>query len=179
MYATVLCVCVCVCCARIHEKQDHQLSFKQVASGTVSRGYLDPTDGQIDIYILHKPPHANDPLCSVCVGYWAPCVCVGGKGGHVTRERWRTDHCSREPITNCRATQLKALLSVQEYVKTSKHPFLPITRVAQAHSLEAFDSALDDRAEVSFQLWLQDADGWIFHRSEATFKEKETVLCYS
>ena len=84
MYATVLCVCVCVCCARIHEKQDHQLSFKQVASGTVSRGYLDPTDGQIDIYILHKPPHANDPLCSVCVGYWAPCVCVGGKGGHVT-----------------------------------------------------------------------------------------------
>ena len=33
-------------------------------------------------------------------------------------------------------------------MKTSKHPFLPMTRVAQGQSLEAFESAFDDRAEV-------------------------------
>lgn len=33
---------------RIHEKKDHQLSFKQVASGHISMGYLDPTDGELN-----------------------------------------------------------------------------------------------------------------------------------
>ena len=42
-----LCVHVCggIYIRRIHEKKDHQLSFKKVASGFISKGYLDPTDG--------------------------------------------------------------------------------------------------------------------------------------
>ena len=42
----IVCACVLgVYIRRIHEKKDHQLSFKKVASGFISKGYLDPTDG--------------------------------------------------------------------------------------------------------------------------------------
>ena len=48
---------------RIREKKDHQLSFKQVASGFISRGYLDPTDGWFTL-----PPFCvSIPYCFVCV----------------------------------------------------------------------------------------------------------------
>ena len=40
-------------------------------------------------------------------------------------------------------------MSLQEYVKNSKHPFLPITRVAQGQHFELFEAAFDDRAAVS------------------------------
>ena len=41
-------------------------------------------------------------------------------------------------------------------MKTSKHPFLPLTRVAQGQSLEAFESAFDDSTEVSYSQNLQE-----------------------
>ena len=34
-------------------------------------------------------------------------------------------------------------------MKNSKHPFLPITRVAQGQHFELFEAAFDDRAAVS------------------------------
>ena len=48
---------------RIQEKKDHQLSFKQVASGFISRGYLDPTDGQFTL-----------PLCINLLYFLLMCV---------------------------------------------------------------------------------------------------------
>jgi gelsolin len=95
---------------RIHEKNDHQLSFKQVASRFISRGYLDPTD----VFVLDTGLHVF-----VWVGKEATSHEKGG-----------------------------GLVIAHEYVKTSKHPFLPMTRVAQGQSLEAFESAFDDRAEI-------------------------------
>ena len=41
------------------------------------------------------------------------------------------------------------LIPLQEYVKNSKHPFLPLTRVAQGQHFELFEAAFDDRAVVS------------------------------
>ncbi len=32
--------------ARIHERNDHDLKFKQVAKGFMSKGFLDPEDGK-------------------------------------------------------------------------------------------------------------------------------------
>ena len=37
----------------------------------------------------------------------------------------------------------------QEYVKHSKHPFLPITRVAQGQHNTQFEGAFDDTVPVS------------------------------
>ena len=46
--------------------------------------------------------------------------------------------------------QFTGRLLLQEYVKNSKHPFLPLTRVAQGQLLESFESALDDKVAVSY-----------------------------
>ena len=46
-------------------------------------------------------------------------------------------------------TCLCCLYWLQEYVKNSKHPFLPLTRVAQGQLLESFESAFDDKVAVS------------------------------
>ena len=82
------CVCVCVCVSRIHEKGDHQLSFKQVASGFMSRGYLDPTDGQLEQYIQQAPLYMYRSFLWQCL-YWIPgsmCLCgLGRKQPHTKR----------------------------------------------------------------------------------------------
>jgi gelsolin len=95
---------------RIHEKKDNQLSFKQVASGIISRGYLDPTD----VFVLDTGFHVF-----VWVGKDATSHEKGG-----------------------------GLVIAHEYVKNSKHPFLPLTRVAQGQLLESFESAFDDKVAI-------------------------------
>ena len=37
---------------------------------------------------------------------------------------------------------------LQEYVKNSKHPFLPLSRVSQGQHFELFDASFDDRVPV-------------------------------
>ena len=32
---------------RIHERREHDLKFKQIAKGFISKGYLDPSDGNV------------------------------------------------------------------------------------------------------------------------------------
>ena len=52
---------------RIHERREHDLKFKQVAKGFISKGYLDPSDG--------------NPLtthCDVVVVLALQCVCFYG-----------------------------------------------------------------------------------------------------
>lgn len=63
-------------------------------------------------------------------------------------------------------------------MKKSKHPFLPITRVAQGQLTEAFESSFDDRVDVrDMKHFLYDPRIIIIpFRLEATFKTKETVL---
>ena len=41
------------------------------------------------------------------------------------------------------------ILCIQEYVKNSKHPFLPIIRVAKGQYNELFESTFDDNVPVS------------------------------
>ena len=38
---------------------------------------------------------------------------------------------------------------MQEYVKNSEHPFLPLTRIAQGNHNMSFDAAFDDKVAVS------------------------------
>ena len=90
--------CVHLSTFRIHEHHSgSDLSFKQIAKGFLSKGFLDPTDGmfrvwlveviqviqviqvcwcgKLEVYLLFF----ND---SVCCGHWIPCVCLGGEGGY-------------------------------------------------------------------------------------------------
>ena len=70
----------------------------------------------------------------------------------------------------------------QEYVKNSKHPFLPVTRVSQGQYFELFEAAFDDnRAAVSIcSFRTSDVVGTVCvcfsFRLAAMFKVMETVL---
>ena len=95
---------------RIHERREHDLKFKQIAKGFISKGYLDPSD----VFVLGTGFHVF-----VWVGKDAT---PHEKGG--------------------------GLVIAHEYVKHSKHPFLPITRVAQGQHNTQFEAAFDDSVPI-------------------------------
>jgi len=99
---------------RIHERQEHDLKFKQIAKGFMSKAYLDPAD----VFVVDSGFHVF-----VWVGKDAT---PHEKGG--------------------------GLAIAHEYVKHSKHPFLPITRIAQGQHDEQFEAVFDDNAPVSGNL---------------------------
>lgn len=57
---------------RIHERREHDLKFKQVAKGFISKGYLDPSDGNpltthCDVVVV---------LALQCVCFYGYCYCI-------------------------------------------------------------------------------------------------------
>lgn len=95
---------------RVHEKNDSHVSFKLVAKGHISKGYLDPTD----VFILDNGFHVY--------------VWIGKEA---------TSH-----------EKGSGLMIAHDHVKHSKHPFLPVTRIAQGQHSALFDASFDDNEPI-------------------------------